>query len=137
MSIAYLDFITANQSDRADNLMVGTKRRQIDQNCKDISRRISSVSYRNKFLFSISFLTFKVEFISEHALDKLILLWTANTERFADVISGLNDTDEKLMHSINNDASEVSPSTLFAVASVLEGVCNFCPINNITFERTL
>lgn len=59
---------------------------------------------------------------SEHALDKVILLWTANTERFADIIPGLNDTAENLMRSIKNDASEVSPSTLFAVASILEGV---------------
>ena len=68
---------------------------------------------------------------SEHALDKVILLWTANTERFADVIPGLNDTAENLMRSIKNDASEVSPSTLFAVASILEGVCHFCSLTKL------
>ena len=60
---------------------------------------------------------------SEHALDKVIILWTANTERFADIIPGLNDTADNLMRSIKNDAGEISPSTLFAVASILEGVC--------------
>lgn len=61
-------------------------------------------------------------FFREHALDKVIILWTANTERFADVVPGLNDTAESLMRSIKNDAGEISPSTLFAVASILEGV---------------
>lgn len=56
-------------------------------------------------------------------MDKVILLWTANTERFADIVPGLNDTAENLMRSIKEDASEISPSTLFAVASILEGVC--------------
>ena len=52
----------------------------------------------------------------------MIVLWTANTERFSDVLTGLNDTAENLMRSIKIDASEVAPSTLFAVASILEGV---------------
>ena len=50
------------------------------------------------------------------------MLWTANTERFCDVAEGLNDTAENLLRSINADEEEVSPSTIFAVASVLEGV---------------
>lgn len=60
-------------------------------------------------------------------MDKVIVLWTANTERFADVVPGLNDTADNLMRSIENDEPEVSPSTLFAVASILEGVrsCSF------------
>ena len=52
----------------------------------------------------------------------MIVLWTANTERFCDVAEGLNDTAENLLHSINSNEEEVSPSTIFAVASVLEGV---------------
>ena len=50
------------------------------------------------------------------------MLWTANTERFSDIAQGLNDTAENLLHSINSNEEEVSPSTIFAVASVLEGV---------------
>ena len=49
-------------------------------------------------------------------------MWTANTERFCDVAKGLNDTAENLLRSINSNEDEVSPSTIFAVASVLEGV---------------
>lgn len=50
------------------------------------------------------------------------MLWTANTERYCDVAVGLNDTTESLLKSIANDEEEVSPSTIFAVASILEGV---------------
>lgn len=100
-SIYCPDFIAANQSERADNLISGSKREQVDQIRKDIR-----------------------DFRVEHALDKVIVLWTANTERFADVVPGLNDTADNLMRSIENDEPEVSPSTLFAVASILEG-CAF------------
>ena len=50
------------------------------------------------------------------------MLWTANTERFCEVAEGLNDTPENLMASIKANEAEVSPSTMFAVASILEGV---------------
>ena len=50
------------------------------------------------------------------------MLWTANTERFCDVAPGLNDTAENLLHSVRSNAEEVSPSILFAIASILEGV---------------
>eukprot|EP00605_Chrysophyceae_sp_TOSAG23-4_P002006 GSChrysophyteH1.ASY1.ANO1.2220.1 assembled CDS len=54
----------------------------------------------------------------------LIVLWTANTERFCDVKEGLNDTWDNLLNSINSNETEISPSTLFACASVLEG-CSY------------
>lgn len=62
------------------------------------------------------------DFKTKQKLDKVIILWTANTERFSSVTEGLNDTAKNLMQSIKSNASEVSPSTLFAVASILEGV---------------
>jgi myo-inositol-1-phosphate synthase len=46
--------------------------------------------------------------------------WTANTERFSDLIAGVNDTAENLMKAIETGHEEVSPSTVFAVASILE-----------------
>lgn len=49
-------------------------------------------------------------------------MWTANTERFCDVAAGLNDTADNLLESIKRNEPEVSSSTLFAVASILEGV---------------
>ena len=63
-------------------------------------------------------------FRSKSGCDKVIVLWTANTERFCEVAEGLNDTPENLMASIKSNEAEVSPSTLFAVASILEGVSN-------------
>ena len=53
---------------------------------------------------------------------QVIVMWTANTERFCDVQEGLNTTAKELMTSIAMDKEEVSPSTIFAVASILEGV---------------
>ena len=52
----------------------------------------------------------------------MIVLWTANTERFCDVREALNDTADNLLASIKGNEEEISPSTLFAVASILEGV---------------
>ena len=43
--------------------------------------------------------------------------------RFCDVREGLNDTAENLLSSIKRDESEISASTVFAVASILEGCC--------------
>ena len=53
-------------------------------------------------------------------LDKVIVLWTANTERFADLIAGINDSADNLLDAIDAGHSEISPSTIFAVASILE-----------------
>jgi myo-inositol-1-phosphate synthase len=52
---------------------------------------------------------------------QVIVLWTANTERFAAVEEGINDTAENVLASIKRGEAEVSPSTIFAVASILEG----------------
>jgi myo-inositol-1-phosphate synthase len=55
-------------------------------------------------------------------LDKVIVLWTANTERYAKIIEGVNDTAENLLNAIKNSHEEVSPSTVFAVACILDKV---------------
>jgi myo-inositol-1-phosphate synthase len=46
--------------------------------------------------------------------------WTANTERYADILEGVNDTADNLMKAIESGHEEVAPSTVFAVASILE-----------------
>jgi len=92
------DFIAANQSDRADNVLEGTKTELVQKLREDIR-----------------------EFKAKNECDSVIVLWSANTERFCDVCEGLNDTKENLMASIAKDEEEISPSTLFAVASILEG----------------
>lgn len=62
----------------------------------------------------------KSEFKESNGLDKVIVLWTANTERYAEIIPGVNDTADNLINAIKSGHEEVSPSTVFAVASVLE-----------------
>ncbi|EFC46106.1 myo-inositol 1-phosphate synthase [Naegleria gruberi] len=96
------DFIAANQNDRANNLVKATHRfEQMEQIRSDIR-----------------------DFKQKNQLDKVIVLWTANTERFCKVSENLNSTAKELMESIKNNESEVSPSTLYCVASILEG-CSY------------
>ena len=97
-SIYYADFIAANQSDRADNVLGGTKAQQLQQIRRDIA-----------------------DFKARERLDRVIVLWTANTERFCAVRRGLNDTAAALLRSVDRDDPEISPSTIFAIASILEG----------------
>ncbi|KAL2071498.1 hypothetical protein VTL71DRAFT_12733 [Oculimacula yallundae] len=99
-SIYYPDFIAANQEDRADNILPGSKAslEHLEQIRKDIR-----------------------DFKANNGLEKVIVQWTANTERFAELITGVNDTADNLMKAIENGHEEVAPSTVFAVASILEG----------------
>eukprot|EP00112_Aurelia_sp_Birch-Aquarium-sp1_P019461 Seg482.2 transcript_id=Seg482.2/GoldUCD/mRNA.D3Y31 product="Inositol-3-phosphate synthase 1-B" protein_id=Seg482.2/GoldUCD/D3Y31 len=92
------DFIAPNQAERADNILTGTADEQLKQVRADIK-----------------------DFKAENNLDKVIVVWTANTERFCDVRTGLNDTSQNLLNSIAKDEKEVSASTLYAVASIMEG----------------
>jgi myo-inositol-1-phosphate synthase len=101
-SIYYKDFIALNQENRADNLIeASSKKDQLETIRNDIK-------------------TFK----SSNKLDKVIVLWTANTERFSNLIDGVNDTSENVLKAIDQDHSEISASTMFAVASILEN-CSF------------
>lgn len=99
-SIYYPDFIAANQEDRADNVIEGSKAStaHVEHLRKDIR-----------------------DFKANNNLDKVIVLWTANTERYADLIDGVNDTADNLLKAIEQGHEEVSPSTIFAVACILEG----------------
>jgi len=72
------------------------------------------------------------DFKKANECDKVMVLWTANTERYADIISGINDTTENLLRSIEREEPEISPSTLFALASILEG----CPYINGSPQNT-
>lgn len=76
-SVYIPEFIAANQSTRADNLIPGTRAQQLEQIRKDIC-----------------------DFRSRAGLDKIIVLWTANTERFCELVPGLNDTAENLLRTI-------------------------------------
>ncbi|XP_017868142.1 PREDICTED: inositol-3-phosphate synthase [Drosophila arizonae] len=92
------DFIAANQLDRADNLIKGTKFEQYEQVRRDIR-----------------------DFKQRSGVETVIVLWTANTERFSEVLPGLNTTSQELQSSLKANKSEISPSTIFAMASIAEG----------------
>lgn len=89
------DFIAANQSERANNIIMGNKREQVEKICRDIEN-----------------------FKMTSGVDEVVILWTANTERFSQVLEGINDTAQNLKAAINNNHPEISPSTLFAYAAV-------------------
>ena len=63
----------------------------------------------------------------------MIVLWTANTERFTDVRDGLNMTGDEVLKSIDRSDDEISPSNIFAVASILEN----CAYINGSPQNTL
>lgn len=97
-SLYYPDFIAANQEDRADNLLEGDdKWAHLEQIRKDIA-----------------------VFKKENGLNSVIVLWTANTERFCVPVEGIHDTYENLVQGIKNNHPEISPSTIFALASLQE-----------------
>merc|ERR1712000_563176 len=98
-SVYYPDFIAANQEDRADNVLEGSKacNAHVEKLRQDIR-----------------------DFKAANGLDKVIVMWTANTERYASVIEGVNDTADNMLKSIEQGHEEVSPSSVFAVACILE-----------------
>lgn len=98
-SIYYPDFIAANQEDRADNVLPGTDKWE---HLQHIRKNIKN-------------------FKEEHSLDKVVVLWTANTERYSELIDGVNDTADNLLNAVKNSHPEVSPSTVFAMASIMDG----------------
>jgi myo-inositol-1-phosphate synthase len=87
------DYIASNQADRADNLLKGT-----NQECIDAIRAdIQACKKRN---------------------DKVIVLWTANTEMFLlPEINALDDLEDR----IKNNAP-LPASVLYCVAAIQEGV---------------
>ena len=60
------------------------------------------------------------------------MLWTANTERYADVVEGVNDTPDTFLAAVAANHGEVAPSQLYAAAAVLEN----CPFINGSPQNT-
>jgi len=100
-SIYRPDFIAANQNERANNIIQGSASEQLAVVRNDIN-----------------------DFKNKNKLDKVIVLWTANTERFCDIIPGVHDSAANVMKAIEDDHTEISASSLFAIASILEG-CSY------------
>src|SRR5690606_7232912 len=65
--IYFPDFIAPNQKERADNILTGTKQEQMEKIRSDIRK-----------------------FKEENGLEKVIVLWTATTERYCEVQKGVN-----------------------------------------------
>ena len=106
-SIYYPDFIAANQEHRANNCI---NRINLD----------GEISTREKWKHVDHIRRDIREFKEKNKLEEVIVLWTANTERYSSIIPGVNDTADNLLKAIKEDEEEVSPSTIFAVASILE-----------------
>lgn len=97
-SVYYPDFIAQNQEERADNTLPGqSKAAHVDQIRADIR-----------------------EFKRQNNLDQVIVVWTANTERYSEILAGVNDTADNLLKAVEQNHDEVSPSTIFAIACILE-----------------
>ncbi|CAG9773985.1 unnamed protein product [Ceutorhynchus assimilis] len=92
------DFIADNQSSRVDNIITGSKLEQVQKLMEDID-----------------------DFKATAKVDKIIVLWTANTERLCNISQGVNDTSKNLLKSIKDNHPEISPSTLFAYAAISKG----------------
>ena len=99
-SVYYPDFIASNQENRADNVIPGTNKRE---HVEHLRRDIRS-------------------FKDKHGLDQVVVVWTANTERYSSLLPGVNDTADNLLKAVESNHEEVSPSTIFAVACILENV---------------
>lgn len=93
------NFVAANQADRADNVIKGPKAEQLAKVRRDLK-----------------------EFKEQNSVDKIVVLWTANTERYAEIQEGCHDTAENILEAIGRNELEISPSIIFAVACILEGV---------------
>lgn len=76
-SIYIPDFIAANQEDRADNVLKGSKQEMMEQIRRDIR-----------------------EFKAKNQLDKVVVLWSATTERFSEIVPGKNDTADNMLKAI-------------------------------------
>merc|ERR1719334_322375 len=102
-SCYYPDFIASNQAARADNVMPG---------------ETACWAHGEALRRDIR------EFKAANGLDKVIVLWTANTERFCSVTPGVHDTADHLVSAVKRGHPEVSQSTVFALAAILEG-CSY------------
>ncbi|ORC92915.1 myo-inositol-1-phosphate synthase [Trypanosoma theileri] len=96
------DFVAENQNQRADNVM------QVQNKWEAVEKLRADIR----------------SFKETHSLEKVIVLWTANTERFSDHLTGIHDTAEALLAAVKRNESEIAPSALYALASILEG-CSY------------
>lgn len=104
-----INFVAPNQQSRADNVLTGTKSELIEKVREQIR-----------------------EFKTTNHLQKVIVLWSANTERYMIVDPEIHSTESKLLKGIQQNHNEISPSLLYAIAAVLEN----CPFINGSPQNT-
>nr|CCC93837.1 putative myo-inositol-1-phosphate synthase [Trypanosoma congolense IL3000] len=97
-----IDFVAQNQSSRADNVITADNKWDVVERLRRDIR------------------TFR----EQHQLEEVVVLWTANTERFSDHVDGIHDTADNLIEAIKRNESEIAPSLLYATAAILEG-CSY------------
>ena len=98
-SIFDASFIAANQASRADHVKGGTKAEQVAAVRADIRA-----------------------FKAAHCVDTVIVLWTANTERYSLIDESVHGSEAALRAALERNEPELAPSTLFGLACVDEGV---------------
>lgn len=103
-------FIAKNQASRADNIIEGDKQVQLDTLRNDIRA-----------------------FKERHGLQFVVVVWTANSEKYAKEEKDVHGSADSLLDAIHRSHPEVSPSTIYAVAAILEG----CPYINGAPQNTL
>jgi myo-inositol-1-phosphate synthase len=96
-----LSFIASNQNERANNILDGT-----------IKEKVEAVRNHIK------------AFKEDNNLDKVIILWSGNTEQYSTYTEGIHDTADNILRAIDQASPKLSPSTLYAVAGILEG-CDY------------
>ncbi len=84
-SIYNEDFIALNQKDRADNTITVT-----DSDAKEESKWAQVERIRQDIR----------DFQQSNQCDKVIVLWTATTERFCDIIPGIHDTADNVLNAV-------------------------------------
>ncbi|KJP85575.1 hypothetical protein AK88_04796 [Plasmodium fragile] len=105
------NFIAANQQKRVNNILVGKNKLEV---LEQVRKQIGCFKKTNN-------------------LDEVIVLWSGNTEKNIAHIPGVNDTYENILLACKNNHPSVSPSIVYALASVLEN----CPFINSSPQNTL
>lgn len=103
-SIYIPEFIAANQEERADNVLRGSKAEQV-LGVRGGGHTGTAGGRHDVLSASPSLQVEQIrrdirEFRASSGVDKVIVLWTANTERFCDVVPGLNDSADNLLRAI-------------------------------------
>jgi len=104
-----LEFVADNQDERADNILAMTKKEATEVVRKNIR-----------------------DFKAANGLDQVIVLWTANTERFTELMEGTHDTADNMLAALARNEAELAPSACYCIAAILEG----CPYINGAPQNT-